>query len=306
MTRYTNNDRKIWNILFKFKDVREAEKAEAVVSITINVALWVIRLIAGILLNSIALITDAWHGLSDALTSLGVLIFSKIASKPPDKEHPFGHGRAADLGSFLIGIMLFIIGFYFLYDGIQGLMTEREIVYSYLGLSLIVTVITIFIKIFNYFYAQKLGKDYNSNLCKTDALHHKLDALVTAVVVVGLSMYYFFNIPKMDSILTIFVSLLIIYEGGETVYGIANILMDKNFEDISEEIKSILKEFKDIEKISDIRVRSVGSYYYVELNISLKKDMKLSRAHEISDKVEDELKKRIPQILEVHIHEEPL
>jgi len=95
---------------------------EGIVSIFLNIILFALKYWVGVITGSIAIIADAWHTLSDSLTSLVVIIGAKVSSKPADKEHPFGHGRAESIASIIIGVLLFGVGLNFLFDAIQKLM----------------------------------------------------------------------------------------------------------------------------------------------------------------------------------------
>ena len=103
---------------------------EGIGSIVINVILFILKYWVGIMTGSIAILADAWHTLSDSLTSVVVILGAKISSKPADENHPFGHGRAESVASIIIGVLLFIVGSNFLFDAIQRLRSQEAAVFT--------------------------------------------------------------------------------------------------------------------------------------------------------------------------------
>lgn len=285
---------------------RIAEKKEAIYSIVINLIVFLMRFIAGILIGSGALITDAFHGLSDSITSVGVFISSKIASKPPDRDHPLGHGRAADLGSLFIGIMLMGLGGLFIWEGSHSLISPTPLKENFMIEALTITLITVGIKVYNYYIAEALGKSSGSTLCLSDALHHKLDAYITLGAAVGVTINWFTGISRIDGALTILISLVILYEGVELIGKISQQLMDRNVEDIAAKVRNIALSIEGVKNVGDVIVRESGGDLLVSMVIKIDGKTALKEAHLIADKIEAEVKKEIPKVVKVHIHEEPV
>ncbi len=111
-------------------ETKKLSYIEGIGSIVINVILFILKYWVGIMTGSIAIIADAWHTLSDSLTSIVVILGAKISSKPADDNHPFGHGRAESVASIIIGVLLFIVGSNFLFDAIQRLKSKETAVFT--------------------------------------------------------------------------------------------------------------------------------------------------------------------------------
>ncbi|MGC8909122.1 MAG: cation diffusion facilitator family transporter [Fervidicoccaceae archaeon] len=291
---------------FHEKNPREAEKKEAIYSIVINLIVFIMRFFAGISIGSSALITDAFHGLSDSITSLGVLVSSKIASKPADEDHPLGHGKAADLGSLFIGIMLIGLGGVFIWEGFRSLISPAPLKVVFIVEALTITLITVGIKIYNYYIALILGKSSGSSLCLADALHHKMDAYITLGAAVGVTINWFTGISRIDGALTILISAIILYEGAELMGKVSQLLMDRNIEDIAARVKEIALSVQGVKNVGEVIVRESGGDLLVSMTVEIDGKTTLSEAHSIADKIETEIKKKIPKVVRVHIHEEPM
>ena len=111
-------------------ETKKLSYIEGIGSIIINVILFILKYWVGIMTGSIAIIADAWHTLSDSLTSIVVILGAKISSKPADDNHPFGHGRAESVASIIIGVLLFIVGSNFLFDAIQKLKSKESAAFT--------------------------------------------------------------------------------------------------------------------------------------------------------------------------------
>lgn len=180
---------------------------EGTISIALNTLLFGLKFWVGTKTFSIAIIADAWHTLSDSLTSLVVIIGFKVSSKPADKKHPYGHGRAEIISSVIIGTMLAIVGFNFLIASIQRFINQQSA--SYGNLAIIVFIISVIVKEGLAQFSIRAGKKINSQSLIADGWHHRSDALVSLMVLVGIFMGGYFW--WVDSIMGIIVSLAIFY-----------------------------------------------------------------------------------------------
>ncbi|GAI77757.1 unnamed protein product, partial [marine sediment metagenome] len=149
---------------------------EGIISIFLNTFLFGLKYWVGMKTFSIAIIADAWHTLSDSLTSLVVIIGFKISSKPADKEHPFGHGQAEIVSSIIIGTMLAIVGFNFLIASIQRFTNQQSAVYG--TSAIIVFLISVIVKEGLAQFSIRAGKKIDARSLIADGWHHRSDALV--------------------------------------------------------------------------------------------------------------------------------
>ncbi|MCG2821806.1 MAG: cation diffusion facilitator family transporter, partial [Candidatus Atribacteria bacterium] len=180
---------------------------EGTISIILNTILFGIKYWVGIKTFSIAIIADAWHTLSDSFTSLVVIIGFKVSSKPADKKHPYGHGRAEIISSVIIGTLLAVVGVNFLIASIQRFINHQSA--SYGNLAVIVFVISVIVKEGLAQFSMRAGEKINSQSLIADGWHHRSDSLVSLMVLVGIFMGGYFW--WVDSIMGIIVSLVIFY-----------------------------------------------------------------------------------------------
>ncbi|MBN2736765.1 MAG: cation transporter [Spirochaetales bacterium] len=275
---------------------------EGLLSIIVNLVLFVLKLWAGIANRSIAIIADAWHTLSDSLTSIVVLVGLKIAAKPADKDHPFGHGRMEQIASVIIGILLILVAVNFMTQGIEKLVNRES---TFFGLSaVIVTIISIAVKEALAQFAFFAGKRINSASVKADAWHHRSDAISSVVVLLGIFLGPFFW--WIDGALGVLVALLILWAAvgiiKETIGSLLGEAPDKKL------IQTIQEHLDRIEDFSlsfhHIHLHRYGDHKELTFHIELPGEISLYKAHEIANRIEDSLRKELG--IEVTIHMEPV
>ena len=188
-------------------DKKKASYIEGLVSIIVNIGLFFLKYWAGIVSGSVALIADAWHTLSDSLSSVIVIAGAKLSSKNPDKEHPFGHGRWEYITSIFIGITLALIAFGLSKDSIQQFKTKEAAQFGIIAI--VVTIVSIIIKETLAQYAFYLGRKSDNTSIKADGWHHRTDALSSVIILVGIFLKDKFW--WIDSALGIAVSLMLFY-----------------------------------------------------------------------------------------------
>jgi cation diffusion facilitator family transporter len=189
----------------KYKYARQ----EGWASLVINSVLFILKYWAGLISGSIALIADAWHTLSDSLTSVIVLLGAKISEKPPDEEHPFGHGRAESIATIIIGIILVVVGIGFISEGIGRIRLHQEAFFG--RVAIIVTIISIVVKEALAQYAVRLGKKHQIYSIIADGYHHRSDAVSSLIILIGIFTGRY--IWWIDGLLGILVGLMIIWSG---------------------------------------------------------------------------------------------
>ena len=171
-------------------DKKRAGYIEGTVSIVVNLGLFILKMWAGIVSNSVALTADAWHTLSDSLSSIVVIIGAKLAAKKPDKDHPFGHGRWELIAAILIGFILAVIAYDIMVDSIRKL-NDRESA-DFGLIAIIVTIASILLNEGLTQYAFYLGRKTESMTVKADAWHHRTDAVSSVVVLIGIFLDRYF------------------------------------------------------------------------------------------------------------------
>jgi cation diffusion facilitator family transporter len=270
-------------------------------SITVNLLLFILKYWAGIVTGSIALIADAWHTLSDSVTSVIVLIGFKYRDKPADKDHPFGHGRAELIASLIIGVLLAIIAFNFVLESIHIL--RNHVAANFGMIAIIVTALSVLVKEGMAQYAFWAARKIKSNALRADAWHHRSDALSSVIILAGIFINPFFW--WIDGVLGIAVAIFIFY----TAYGIMadaiNPLLGETPDpDIIAEIKQICDEKSDSNtNVHHFHIHNYGDHTELTFHIKLPGTHSLDQAHEIATQIENEIKSQLN--ISATIHMEP-
>jgi len=272
------------------------------VSILVNTLLFVFKYWAGFVTGSLALMADAWHTLSDSLSSVIVIISTKISSKPPDKEHPFGHGRAELIAAIIIGVFLALIGFEFAKDSIIRLVNHESVVFG--SFAIWVTVASVVVKEslaqFSFWTCKKTG---NPTL-KADGWHHRSDAISSLIILVGIFVgKYFWWI---DGILGLLVSAMIFYAAYEIIReGTDPLLGEIPERELLDHLREIAKESSGIDThIHHVHVHRYGEHIELTAHIKLPKNTTLEKAHQIADDIEMDISRKLN--IEATIHMEPI
>ena len=271
---------------------------EGWMSITINSLLFVLKYWAGIATGSIAIIADAWHTLSDSLTSCVIIAGTKFSSKPADKEHPFGHGRTELICSMIIGIFLFLIAFNFVIGSIEKLKNHEAVFFG--RFAIIVIIISIVLKELLAQYSFWAGKKTKIRSLKAEAWHHRSDALSSLVILVGI----FFNryFWWIDGILGIVVALLIAFTAYQILKEtISNLLGEKPDDELVKKLHEIC--FRIVNRslfIHHIHIHRYGHHSELTFHIKLPGEMKLGEIHDISLKIEKEIKEILNMESTIH------
>lgn len=279
-------------------DSKKYIEQEGWLSIIVNLILFGLKYWAGLAIGSLAIIADAWHTLTDSVSSVIVLIGGKISRKPPDKEHPFGHGRAEHIAAIIIGVLLALVAFDFILDAIAKFKTHEKTNFGILAW--VVTIISIVSKETMAQYAFWAAKKAKSSILKADAWHHRSDALSSVVILVGLAVgkYFWWT----DAVMGFIVAIMI----GLASYNI-----------LASEIKSLLGESPSEEHLKEI-IETGGAYcnreiylhhihihYYgnhseLSCHIKLPPEMPLLEAHGICTKIENAINAKFGYISTVH------
>lgn len=269
------------------------------VSIILNIALFIVKFWVGILYNSVALIADAWHTLTDSISSFAVMIGIKVSLKPADEDHPFGHGRAELIATIFVGILLAIVGANFTYESVLKLASKQSVVYG--KWAVIVTFISILIKELMAQYSLRYGKKVNSGSLVADGWHHRSDAISSAIILIGIFVgRYFWWI---DGVLGIIVSGLIFY----TTYNILKEALSLFLgERIDEELKQNIREigFQTFTRNLDAHhflIHKYGHHSEMTFHITLPGNMSLTEAHDIATQYENQVTAKYNIGVTIHI-----
>ena len=275
---------------------------QGIISIIVNILLFVVKYWAGMVSGSIALIADAWHTLSDSISSLIVIVGVKLSSKKADKEHPFGHGRWEQIAAVFIAFLLAIIAFDFFKESIERFGTKESANFG--TVAVVVTIISVIAKEALARYALFVGNKTKNTSIKADAWHHRTDALSSVVILMGILLKdYFWWI---DSLLGLIISLMLFY----VAYEIVKEAIDKLLgEEPSEELISKVKGIVEITGYEELKphhfhIHNYGKHKELTFHIFLDRTMNIEQAHVIASKLEQKIKENLK--IESTIHVDPL
>lgn len=275
---------------------------EGYVSVFFNILLFFLKYWAGIISGSIALVTDAWHTLSDSLSSIILITGMKLSSRKPDREHAFGHGRWEQITTIFIGFFLAIIAFEFSKESIEKFFSRGS---AHFGLiAIIVTVASILVKEgmaqFAFFIARKTG----NIAVKADAWHHRTDALSSILVLTGI--FFKDHFWWIDSILGVIISIMIFFAAFKIVKDAINKLLGETpSEDLINHIKNIIDEKAHSKLYSHhFHIHKYGSHSELTFHIKFDGKTDIRTGHDIATEIENEIKAKLN--IESTIHIEPI
>ena len=275
---------------------------EATVSIIVNVFLFLLKLILGLYINSIALLADGFHSLSDVSTS-GVVIFGfRISKKQPDKEHPFGHGRAEYIATLIIAILLIVIGIGFIQRSVERIINPTNMVHEeYVILISIVILFSALVKELMAKYSFLISKKINSDILKADAWHHRSDALSSIGVAIGI-LGARYGFPILDPIFGLIVSIIIIYIGIKLIKKSSDFLMGTNLDSQTQQrIKKIAKSVKLIKGVHKLYLHDYGTSKVLTLHAEIESGLSIDKAHSIADLLEKKIQDETSFSTVVHL-----
>jgi len=287
---------------------KQAIMARKIKSITylgmvMNIVLSVIKIAIGLLAASLALVADGIHSLSDVATDVAVLLGLRIGSKEPDQSHPYGHGRAETFSAGLVALILIVVGGAMVYYATLAIARD-EMTAPRLGV-LVAAVISIAAKEWLYKATQKVAIQSHSPALYANAWHHRSDALSSVAVVAGFVSLKF-GFGHGDQAAAIAVGLMIVWVGvrviGDALRELAEAAVDQ---DTIEEIKEIINSDSSIRQWHKLRTRTVGREVFLDLHILVDPDLKITGAHEISERLERTLDEQITRPINITVHIEP-
>lgn len=274
------------------------------ISILGNIILTTIKFISGLISHSQAMISDSVHSLSDVLSTLVVIIGIKISNKDADKSHPYGHERLECVAALILSIMLFITGIIIGYAGVIKIIGNGE-VKTPGQLALVSAIISILIKEAMYQYTIKASKMINSGSLKADAWHHRSDALSSIGSFIGI-LGSRLGFKLLNPIASIIICLFIFKVSIDIFKDSIDKMIDKSCDmETINKIIEIIDKRSNIRNLDDIKTRQFGNKAYIDIEISVDENMILKDAHEIAEKLHDEIEEQLPIVKHCMVHVNP-
>lgn len=274
-------------------------------SIIGNTSLAIIKGLAGFFGNSYALIADAIESTTDIFSSFLVLFGIKYASKPADENHPYGHGRAEPLITFLVVGFLITSATIIAYESIQNINTPHELPKIW---TLFVLAPLIIWKEISFRLVMKKAKETNSSSLKADAWHHRSDAITSVAAFIGISIALYFGkgYETADDWAALFASGFILYNSYLIFRPALGEIMDEHlYDDLVEKIRQVSLTVEGIIATEKCFIRKAGMKYHVDLHAIVDGNSTVKEGHDLAHKLKDTLRTEIIEIGNVLIHIEP-
>lgn len=283
---------------------REAIKA-SYLSIAGNASLAIVKFITGVFGHSYALIADAIESTTDVFSSLLVLFGIKYAAKPADDNHPYGHGKAEPLFTFLVVGFLIVSATIIAYESIENINTPHLTPEPY---TLIVLAVIIIIKETFYRLISKKSDETKSSVLKADAWHHRSDAITSLMAFIGISIALVMGkgYESADDWAALLASGFILYNAYLILRPALGEVMDEHMHDeVEADIRKIAQSNPGVIDTEKCFIRKTGMTYHVDLHIAVDSRISVKRGHDIAHAVKDDILKGLPEIADVLIHVEP-
>lgn len=287
-------------------DKRKITRQVASVGVGGNIALSAFKLVAGILGNSTAMITDAVHSLSDVFATAIAFIGVRLAERDADTDHPYGHERFESVASLALGLILLFTGLAIGFSSLESLATR-----SYLDaatpsiLALVAAIVSIGVKEGMFWYTRHWARVINSSAFMADAWHHRSDALssIGALAGIGASMLGFRAGDALASLVICVIILKVAFDVlKDALSNLTDTACDTAFE---HEIADVVKGTPGVIRIDNLRTRKFGNKVYVDVEIAVDGSQTLSQAHEIAEAAHNSVESRFDTVKHIMIHENP-
>jgi cation diffusion facilitator family transporter len=268
-------------------------------SIILNSALFVVKYWAGTRFGSVAMVADAWHTLSDTLTSVVVVVGFFIASRPADRRHPFGHGRAEPIGAVIIAVLLAVVAVNFLTESIGRLRHAQAAAF---GLpAVIIFLVSVVLKEALAQFSYWAGKKIGSASLKADGWHHRSDAIASGLIVVGA--LFGARFWWVDGVMGILISLLILYATFDILRSAAAALLgEKPTEDLEARLRAVISgASRAATNFHHLHVHTYGEHREYTFHLGFPPGMRLDEAHAQASRVEEAIRGRMGAEATVHI-----
>lgn len=276
------------------------------VTIIGNILLSVMKLIAGFIAHSNAMISDAIHSASDVFSTFVVIIGIKLASKKADKEHPYGHERLECVAAIVLSMVLFITGFGIGAAALKNITSGdyNNIVVPGI-LALVAAIVSIVSKEAMYWYTRYNAKRIDSSALMADAWHHRSDAFSSIGALIGIAGARL-GFPIMDSIASLIIFVFIIKAAYDIFKDAIDKMVDHACDDATvSKIRECVMKHEDVLGIDMLQTRIFGNKIYVDLEIETDGSYTLSKAHTIAETVHDDIEKSFPKVKHIMVHVNP-
>lgn len=286
-----------------FQALRRPGTSATIIGLAANALLCGLKLVVGFLTSSLALLSDGVNSLTDAISSLGILIAVHVSHKEADPGHPFGHRRAEPIAGLVVAIFAGIAGFEVLKEALIRLYTGRELsIVGYLPFA--VLIFSMLVKLGMSFFFRRTGQNLNSPAILASAEDSKVDVLVSATALCGI-LGVRFGAPILDPLAGLVISLFVFYAGYSIGCENIDYLMGRSpSQDRLNQIRGLASEFGQVGGVDGLRAHYVGNYIHVEVELSVTSEMTPIDTHDLEEAVKAKIE-ALPWVDRAFIHVNP-
>ena len=272
----------------------------SVVGIFCNVLLFSVKLAIGLILSSLAVTADAFNNLSDAASSIISFVGVKMAGKPADAEHPFGHGRIEYIAALIVSFLVIEVGFTFIKSSISKIMHPEEITFD--PVPFIILILSILVKLWMAFFNNKLGKRIDSKVMLATAADSLGDVITTSATVISIVICHFTSI-NVDAIAGLIVSGIVIWSGVSIAKDTLEPLIGQRVpSELYQKITDMVESYEGIVGAHDLIVHNYGpNRSMATIHAEVPNDVSIEASHEIIDRIERDAKKELNILLVIHM-----
>lgn len=275
------------------------------VAIAGNTILAVLKLVVGFISGSYAVIADGIDSATDIVSAIVTLIAAKIINKPPNIRYSYGYEKADTVATKVLSMVIFFAGAQLAITTIQKFFQADAITIPS-SLAIYVTVFSMIAKLFLSIYLRGEGKNHKSNMLDTMGINMRNDILISASVLISLIFTLVFKVGIIDKIIALIISMMIMFEAVK-IFLKTNLELMDGIDDpkLYEKLFNAIKKIEGAHNPHRTRVRKIGSYYMVNLDIEVEPGLTVLEAHDIAKNVEDSIKENIENVYDVMVHVEP-
>lgn len=272
----------------------------SIIGILCNVILFVLKLTIGAITNSISVMADAFNNLSDAASSIISFIGIKLAEKPADKEHPFGHGRFEYLSALVVSFLILSVGFRLMKDSFQKILHPDELEVNLI--LIIFLFLSVLLKVWLMFFNQKLGKRIKSTVMLATFADARNDVIVTSVTIISALVTYFTG-AYIDGYMGFAVSIFVIIAGFRIAKDTLEPLLGQAVDrEMYEKITKIVEDYEGILGTHDLIIHSYGpTHRMATIHAEVPNNINFEKAHETIDQIERDVLEKLDVFLVIHM-----
>lgn len=287
-------------------ETAQIKQKAALLSISSNIILIILKFIVGIISGSVSIISEAIHSFSDLLAAMLAYFSVKAASEPADIEHQYGHGKFEDLSGGIEGALIILAAGYIIYEAVQKLIGNVSSTFdTHAGIAVMALAVVINLIVSNYLF--NIAHKTESIALLADAEHLRTDIYTSAGVLLGLILIKFTGITLFDPIIAILIALVIVRTGVHLCITSAKNLLDTS---LPEEERIVIRNIVDkympteVMEILKLKTRKAGAERLIEFTLTVPDEMTIKEGHDLCDRIEEDLAKELNNI-KVMIHLEP-